>query len=82
MDVMVGVLRGLGRSTLPMVVSILGVCGIRVAWILFVFTPNTNFQNAADLNLLYVSYPISWTITFFIHLICYFILSLIAIYHL
>ena len=78
MDVMVGVLRGLGRSTLPMVVSILGVCGIRVAWILFVFTPNTNFQNAADLNLLYVSYPISWTITFFIHLICYFIFSRIT----
>ena len=78
MDVMVGVLRGLGHSTLPMIVSILGVCGIRIAWILYVFAPNTDFKNVEDLNLLYVSYPISWTITFFVHLICYFIFSRIT----
>lgn len=75
MDVMVGVLRGIGYSTIPMIVSIVGVCGFRIAWIFGVFYQNTNFSNVADLNLLYVSYPISWIITFLVHLTCYFILS-------
>jgi len=75
MDVMVGVLRGIGCSTLPMIVSILGVCGIRITWIYVIFYPYTNFIDINDLNLLYISYPISWIITFTIHLICYFIIS-------
>lgn len=75
MDVMVGVLRGIGYSTIPMIVSIVGVCGFRVAWIFGIFYQNTNFTNVNDLHLLYASYPISWIITFTVHLICYFILS-------
>ena len=75
MDVMVGVLRGLGYSTVPMIVSILGVCGIRVAWIYLIFYPSTNFTDYNDLNLLYISYPISWIITFIIHTTCYFFVS-------
>ena len=75
MDVMVGVLRGIGYSTMPMIVSILGVCGLRVAWIFLVFYQYTDFISVTDLNLLYVSYPISWTITFLIHLVTYFIVS-------
>lgn len=75
MDVMVGILRGLGYSTIPMIVSIIGVCGFRISWILLIFYKNTDFINIEDLNLLYISYPISWIITFFAHLICYFIVS-------
>ena len=75
MDVMVGVLRGLGKSTMPMVVSIVGVCGIRILWILLIFYNLTDFVNTSDLAYLYVSYPISWIITFLTHLICYFIVS-------
>lgn len=75
MDVMVGVLRGLGKSTMPMVVSIVGVCGIRILWILLIFYNLTDFINTSDLAYLYVSYPISWIITFLTHLICYFIVS-------
>lgn len=75
MDVMVGILRGIGYSTMPMIVSILGVCGVRILWIYTVFYPSTDFTNQNDLNLLYVSYPISWIITFIIHLICYFVVS-------
>lgn len=75
MDVMVGCLRGLGSSTTPMIVSIIGVCLFRVFWIYCVFYPNTNFVDMKDLNLLYVSYPISWIITFIVHLICYLIIS-------
>ena len=75
MDVMVGVLRGIGYSVLPMLVSILGVCGFRIAWIYFVFYNITDFVTLTDLNYLYMSYPISWTITFLIQLISYFITS-------
>ncbi|MBQ8292342.1 MAG: MATE family efflux transporter [Bacilli bacterium] len=70
-DVMVGDLRGLGSSTTPMIVSILGICGIRILWIYFVFNQNTSFTNVQDLHLLYISYPITWIVTFTIHLICY-----------
>lgn len=75
MDVMVGVLRGLGYSTIPMIVSIIGVCGFRIAWIYLVFRQYTNFVDYNDLHLLYISYPISWIITFAIHLLTYFIVS-------
>lgn len=75
MDVMVGCLRGLGSSTLPMIVSIIGVCGFRIAWIYLIFYPNTNFDNINDLNLLYVSYPVSWIITFCVHFIVYLFIS-------
>ena len=75
MDVMVGVLRGLGKSSVPMAVSIIGVCGFRVAWILLFFYNYTDFTNVVDLNMLYISYPISWIITFIAHTTCYFIYS-------
>lgn len=65
MDVVVGSLRGLGKSTTPMIVSLLGVCGLRILWIFTIFRSNMN------LGLLYVSYPISWIITFMILIICF-----------
>ena len=75
MDVMVGCLRGLGYSTVPMIVSIVGVCGFRVFWILFIFYNYTDFVDPNDLNMLYISYPISWIITFIVHFICYIFVS-------
>ena len=75
MDVACGAIRGLGYALVPMIVSIVGICGFRIFWIFAVFRPNTAFTNYNDLNLLYVSYPISWILTFISHLICYFIFS-------
>lgn len=66
MDTMVGMLRGLGKSILPMIVSLCGACGFRILWILTVFAQNH------DLIVLYASYPISWFITASIHMYCYF----------
>lgn len=65
MDVLVGSLRGTGYSMLPMLSSIIGVCGIRITWIYTVFAKNHSLKT------LYVSYPISWAITAFVHLICF-----------
>lgn len=58
MDVMVGSLRGLGHSLIPMIVSLIGVCGMRLIWVYTLFRMNMN------LGLLYASYPISWILTF------------------
>ncbi len=65
MDVMVGTLRGVGYSIMPMIVSLTGACIFRVVWILTVFAANPT------LDVLYASYPISWGLTFATHLLCY-----------
>lgn len=65
MDVMVGAIRGLGYSILPMCVSLIGVCAMRVLWIY------TVFQWSRSLQTLYLSYPITWIITVTVHIICY-----------
>ena len=65
MDVMVGQLRGIGYSIMPMIVSLTGACLFRVVWIY------TAFAASPTLNTLYISYPISWALTFAVHLLCY-----------
>ena len=65
MDVMVGQLRGVGYSIMPMIVSLTGACLLRIVWILTVFAQNH------DLTVLYMSYPVSWFVTFVIHFLCY-----------
>ena len=65
MDVIVGSIRGLGYSIMPMLVSLTGACMLRVVWIYTVFAHLHTLQS------LYISYPISWLLTFSIHLICY-----------
>ena len=67
MDVMVGGLRGMGCSVLPMIVSLTGACALRVVWIYTVFALNRT------LEVLYISYPVSWAITFLAHVATYLI---------
>ena len=69
MDVICGSLRGMGYSTVPMIVSIVGACGLRIVWIL------TVFRIYHDLTVLYISYPVTWFITASAHLISYFIIK-------
>ncbi len=65
MDSMVGALRGLGQSIVPMVVSLVGACGLRLIWIA------TVFQRLHEPWMLYITYPISWIITWVAHLITF-----------
>ncbi|MDD6033366.1 MAG: MATE family efflux transporter [Oscillospiraceae bacterium] len=67
MDCMVGSMRGLGYSILPMIVSLTGACGLRILWILTVFAAHRS------LFVLYLSYPVSWTITALAHVVCFLI---------
>ena len=67
MDNMVGLLRGIGYSVMPMIVSLVGVCGFRLLWIATIF----QLPQFHTIEMVYLSYPISWTVTFIIHFICY-----------
>ena len=66
-NTVVGQLRGLGYSLSPMIISIFGICGIRIIWVY------TVFQSNRTLEMLYTSYPISWAITLVATLVLYFI---------
>ena len=57
MEVGCGVLRGLGRSLTSTVITLVGACLLRVVWLL------TVFEHFLTLESIYVSYPISWTVT-------------------
>ncbi len=69
MDVLVGTLRGLGYSVMPMIVSLVGVCALRLIWIF------TVFQQEAfhTIDMLYITYPISWGLTIAAHAVCFLI---------
>lgn len=66
MDVAANQVRGMGKSYEPMIVSLLGGCGIRILWIYLVLPLNKTLTN------LYWAYPVSWAITFFALFILYF----------
>lgn len=69
MDTTTGGLRGMGASVVPMIISVLGACGFRIFWIYTVFQmPQYHTPQG-----LYVSYPISWILTFSAQLIAFFI---------
>ena len=68
MDTMSQTMRGLGKSTLAMVVTIFGTCVLRILWMTFFF-PMEPFHN---LESIYLAYPASWAITLGIYLILYF----------
>ena len=71
MDVMVGALRGLGYAVLPMIVSLVGACGLRLVWI-FTYFRMPRFH---ETRYLYITYPVSWFVTFLAHFICYVIVK-------
>lgn len=66
MDVMAAMVRGLGYSILPMVVSLTGACGLRILWVYTIFAANRSLTS------LYISYPVSWGVTALVHIACYF----------
>lgn len=67
MDVMVGVIRGMGYSIMPMIVSLTGACLFRIVYIF------TYFRTHNTLPVLYLSYLYSWIMTTIAHIICFII---------
>lgn len=67
MDVMVGALRGIGYSVMPMIVSLMGACVFRLVWIATIF----HMDRFHSVQVVYDSYPISWIVTNIVHIICF-----------
>ncbi len=74
MEVLVSALRGLGQSLIPMISSIVGVCGVRLIWILTVFPKyrDCGFTRILGIDftamqVLMLSWPISYIVTVTIH---------------
>ena len=71
MDAMTGMIRGLGYAILPMIVSLLGACVLRIIWILTV----CQLPAFHHVEFVYASYPVTWAITTTAHIICYVIIT-------
>ena len=66
MDLFPGALRGMGYSAVPMVLSVIGTVGTRIVWIFGVFPRHRS------LDVLFISYPVSWLITIILQVICFY----------
>lgn len=66
MDLFPGAMRGMGYSSVPMVLSVIGTVGVRIFWIYCIFPTHHS------LDVLFISYPLSWTITVVMQVICYY----------
>ena len=67
METSSGALRGLGYSITSAVITLLGVCVLRICWVCFVFPHYNTLQS------LLISYPVSWTLTGTVNVIIVFI---------
>lgn len=56
-EILSGSLRGMGNSLIPMILTALGVCLLRVVWIF------TAVRIWRDINVLILSYPLAWVVT-------------------
>ena len=65
MDLFPGALRGMGYSTVPMILSIIGTVGVRIIWIYGLFPSHRS------LTFLFLSYPVSWIATIIMQVICF-----------
>ena len=68
MDAWPGIIRGMGRSTIPMILCIIGTVGVRILWIFFFF------PHHRTLRYLFISYPVSWIATIIMQLAYFFII--------
>ncbi len=65
MEIFTGSQRGMGMSVTPMLTSLIGTCLVRILWIF------TVFAYFRSIEILFISYPITWTITGFTHMVFY-----------
>ena len=66
MDLIPGALRGMGRSAVPMLLSVIGTVGTRLIWIYLIFPAHRS------LAVLFISYPVSWLATIIMQAACFF----------
>jgi putative MATE family efflux protein len=69
MDVIPGIIRGMGYSIMPTIITLTGACAFRIVWVA------TIFQCFKTLKSLLIAYPFSWGITIMAHLIFFSIVN-------
>ena len=70
MSIMAHSIRGMGYSTAPTAVSLIGTCGLRLVWVFTAFQiPAFHTQEA-----LFLCFPVSFVVTFLAHLVCYLVI--------
>ena len=57
MDVCSGVLRGLGKAVISTIITLIGACLLRVVWLW------TVFPLKQTLEVIFISYPVTWVVT-------------------
>lgn len=70
MDVIGYMIRGIGHSLLPMIVSMIGACGFRIIWLMTIF----QLEKFHKTSMIYITYPLSWILTFLVELICFIVI--------
>lgn len=66
MDLFPGPMRGMGRSAVPMLLSIIGTVGTRIVWIFGIFPSHRS------LAVLFISYPVSWILSILMQVVCFY----------
>lgn len=66
MDVGCGAVRGMGKTVLPMIVSLTGSCLLRIIWVTYIYKPFF----LGNIYVLYSCYAISWIVTASAHFVC------------
>ena len=64
-EVFSGVLRGMGSALVPMLITLSGICVLRVSWILLFFPTHKSIETVET------SYPITWITTSLLFLVYY-----------
>ena len=57
--------KEMGKSIVPMILSVIGTVGTRIVWIFGIF------PRFRSLKILFISYPASWIITIILQVICF-----------
>lgn len=67
MDTTTSALRGLGYSFIPMIITLMGACGLRILWVYTIF----QIPQYHTLHCLFQSYPVSWILTFSVEIVLF-----------
>ena len=59
-EILSGAIRGTGKALIPTLISALGICGLRVLW-LIIIPKISNY--GSDINAIIFCYPVTWTVT-------------------
>jgi len=65
-EVFSGALRGMGEAIIPTLLSLFGICIMRVLWVIFILPLNN------EVTTIVYSYPVTWALTSFMFILYYF----------